>query len=79
MNGVSMIPLSMIMPGETVRLMEIRGGRRMRKRLADLGLTIGMTLDVMKTDRHGPMILRVKDSRLVIGRGMAHHILVKVT
>ncbi len=73
-----MIPLSMIAPGEEVRLVEIRGGHRLRKRLADLGLNLGTTLGVMKTDRHGPMILTVKDSRLVIGRGMAHHILVEV-
>jgi len=68
----------MIAPGEEVRLVEIRGGYRLRKRLADLGLNLGTTLGVMKTDRHGPMILTVKDSRLVIGRGMAHHILVEV-
>jgi ferrous iron transport protein A len=68
----------MISPGEDVRLMEIRGGQRMRKRLADLGLTIGMTLCVIKTDQHGPVILRVKDSRLVIGRAMAYRIFVDV-
>ncbi len=73
-----MMPLSMVAPGEEVRLVEIRGGQRLRKRLADLGLNIGLTLGVMKTDRSGPMILTVKDSRLVIGRGMAHHIFVEL-
>ncbi len=73
-----MMPLSMVAPGEEVRLIQIRGGQRLRQRLADLGLNVGMVLDVMKTDRNGPMILGVKDSRLVIGRGMAHHILVEL-
>jgi ferrous iron transport protein A len=51
----------------------------MRKRLADLGLNLGMTVRVMHRDRHGPLILAVKDSRLALGRGMAHRIMVELT
>jgi ferrous iron transport protein A len=51
----------------------------MRKRLADLGLNLGMTVRVIQRDRHGPLILAVKDARLALGRGMAHKIMVELT
>jgi ferrous iron transport protein A len=72
-----MMPLSMVHQGVEVRLIEIRGGLRMRKRLADLGLTCGMSLQTVSDSGNGPMILKVKESRLAIGRGMLHHILVE--
>jgi len=72
-----MMPLAMVSPGEEVRLVCIRGGRRMRKRLADLGLNLGMTVRVLQREGRGPLILAVKDSRLAVGRGMAHKILVQ--
>lgn len=74
-----MMPLAMVAPGEEVRLTAIRGGRRLRKRLADLGLNLGMTVRVIQRDRHGPLILAVKDGRLALGRGMAHKIMVELT
>jgi Fe2+ transport system protein FeoA len=74
-----MMPLAMVAPGEEVRLTAIRGGRRLRKRLADLGLNLGMTVRVVQRDRHGPLILAVKDARLALGRGMAHKIMVELT
>jgi Fe2+ transport system protein FeoA len=72
-----MMPLSMVSPGQEVRLLAIRGGHRMRKRLADLGLNPGATMHVVQRDGHGPLILAVRDSRLALGRGMAHRIMVE--
>lgn len=72
-----MIPLAMVSPGEEVRLVTIYGGQRVRKRLADLGLNLGMTVRVLQDNGHGPLILAVKDSRLAVGRGVALKILVQ--
>ncbi len=72
-----MMPLAMAQPGEDVKLVALRGGHRMRRRLADMGLTLNMPLRVVQRNGHGPLILAVKDSRLAIGRGMAHHIMVE--
>jgi len=72
-----MMPLAMVSPGEEVRLVAIHGGQRLRKRLADLGLNVGMTVRVLQHNGHGPLILAVKDSRLAVGRGMAHKIMVE--
>lgn len=72
-----MVPLTMACPGEEMRLVAIRGGCRMRKRLADLGLNPGTTVRVVQHNGRGPTIVAVKGSRLAIGRGMAHRILVE--
>jgi Fe2+ transport system protein FeoA len=67
--------LSMVAPGETVELVKIGEDKRLRKRLADLGLTVGLDVRVVQNSFAGPLILAVKeDSRLAIGRGMAHRI-----
>lgn len=69
------LPLSMVAPGQTVELIHIEEGRRLRKRLADLGLNVGLTVRVVQNSFAGPLILAVRqDSRLAIGRGMAHRI-----
>jgi Fe2+ transport system protein FeoA len=76
-HGSSAMPLSMVSPGETVELVQIRECRRLRKRLADLGLNVGLDVRVVQNCFSGPLILAVKeDARLAIGRGMARQILV---
>ncbi|GAB4574398.1 MAG: hypothetical protein Kow0077_20740 [Anaerolineae bacterium] len=70
-------PLCFTHPGETVKIVEIRGGRRLRKRLADLGLNVGMAVRVIQGTHGGPMLLAFKgDARLAIGAGIAQKILV---
>lgn len=71
------IPLALTSPGDCVIVVEIRGGRKMMHRLRDLGLNLGTDIRVIKNDVRGPLIIAVKeDSRLAIGRGMAHRIVV---
>ncbi len=73
-----MMPLTLASVGEEVRLVDIRGGQDLRKRLADLGFNVGMTLRIVQKDVNGPMILAVKDSRMVLGRGMAQKVMVEL-
>ncbi|MBN2048101.1 MAG: ferrous iron transport protein A [Anaerolineaceae bacterium] len=63
--------------GEEVRLIGIDGGRNLRKRLAELGLNVGMNFKVVNQIADGPMIIAIKESRLAIGRGMADKIFVE--
>lgn len=73
-----MIPLAMATPGKVVKLVTIHGGRGIRKRLADLGLTPGTTLRVVQSNSRGPIIVSFKDDvRLALGRGMAYKIKVE--
>jgi Fe2+ transport system protein FeoA len=68
-------PLSMSVAGQELRLDEIRAGRRLTHRLAELGLTPGVTLRVVQKNG-GPLLISVRGSRIAIGRGLAHKLLV---
>lgn len=72
------MPLNRVEPNKEVRLIAIEGGKKMKKRLADLGLNIGATIKVIRKSGQGPLILAVKESRLAIGDGMASKIIVEL-
>ncbi|MCD6520997.1 MAG: ferrous iron transport protein A [Anaerolineae bacterium] len=72
-----MMPLSMVASGETVRLIAVRGGRGICFRLAELGLVPGATFQVIQGSGQGPLILAFGETRLALGRGMAHKIYVE--
>ena len=71
------MPLAMVEAGLNVSVISLHGGLHVRKRLSDLGLAPGMMVRVVQRDPKGPIILAVKESRLAIGRGMAHKIMVE--
>jgi Fe2+ transport system protein FeoA len=68
------MPLSMFKPGQLLRLSEIRGGRRLQHRLAEMGLTPGSRFEVVVQKSRGPVIVNVKGARLMLGHGMIHRI-----
>lgn len=71
------MPLAMVESGKCVRLLAIRAGRGLRSRLAAMGLVPGVDLVVVRNSLNGPFIVSVKGSRVVLGRGMVHKILVE--
>jgi Fe2+ transport system protein FeoA len=74
------LPLCLVAPGESARIVRVDEGRKFRKRLADLGLVVGMEVRVVQAAHGaGPMILAVRnDSRLAVGWGMANKIRVQL-
>lgn len=71
------LPLTMVVPGREVILVSVRGGRGLRAKLTDMGLVEGMKLRVLHSQRSGPCIVLVGNTRLVLGYGMGRKILVK--
>lgn len=69
------MPLSMVRPGDRVTIVEIRGGRGLIGRLANMGFYPGIEIEVL-SNRPGPLILKKGGARLGLGYGMAHRILV---
>ena len=68
-----------IQDGETATIVAIHGGRMLTKRLADLGLTPGAEIKVIgRMLFSGPVQIEVCCSRLVLGKGLASKIIVKV-
>ncbi|MCI4397215.1 MAG: ferrous iron transport protein A [Acidobacteria bacterium] len=70
------MPLTMVEQGKKVRLVSVDGGHDMQSRLAAMGLVPGAEIEVLGNSSRGPFLIAVKGSRLMIGRGMAHKILV---
>ncbi len=54
----------------------LTGGHDLVARLAALGLTPGVAFEIAQNPGHGPVIVLVRDTRLVLGRGEAAHVLV---
>lgn len=69
--------LSMIDPGKEVTLIDINGGRGIRSKLYSMGLVPGVSLRILNRNGSGPVMIATRDSRLVIGRGMAEKIIVE--
>jgi Fe2+ transport system protein FeoA len=76
------VALTALKKGETGTVSSIKAGpgkgRIFEKRLMDMGLTPGTKVSVVKSAPfHGPIEIRVRSSRLALGRGMAERIFVE--
>ena len=73
------MPLTMVKPGEKVILVDVRGGSGLKHRLTTMGLSIGSKMEVIAYNHKGPVIVAVDETntRLALGRGMAHKIIVE--
>jgi len=69
-------PLSMVAAGETVTIAKIDAGRGLNSRLAAMGLFANTQVTVVGNSHPGPFVVMVKGSRVMLGRGMAHKIMV---
>ncbi len=70
------MPLAMASPGEVVQVVDIKAGRGLTRRLADMGLTPGVRIRVISSQMPGPVIIDLRGSRLALGHGVAQKILV---
>ncbi len=68
-------PLSAARRGDYVRLTHIDAGHRLSHRLAELGLTPGVVMEVVHKNG-GPMLIAVRGARLALGQGVTDKILV---
>ncbi len=70
------MPLTLVQIGRRVRLVGVDAGPGLQGRLAAMGLVPGAELEVLRNCPHGPFLIAVKGSRLMLGRGMAQKLLV---
>ncbi|MGC8848977.1 MAG: FeoA family protein [Candidatus Bathyarchaeia archaeon] len=72
------IPLSSLKPGESGIVSYYLGGKGLQRRLAEMGLTPGVEVNVVKAaPLHGPVQVSVRGYSLALGRGVASRIFVK--
>ena len=72
-----MLPLNLVSPGKKVVLKAIVGGRKIRSRMIDMGLSKGMEFRVIQNFRPGPCIIGIGNSKLALGRGISEKIIVE--
>ncbi len=71
------MPLSMVRPGQRVRIAEIRGGRGLIGKFTHMGFYPGVEIEVI-SNRPGPLIVSRGGVKLGLGYGMANRILVSL-
>ena len=69
--------LDEIPAGTSVRITRIDAGSGLKNRLAAMGLLTNVEIHVLRNDRAGQIIVNVKHSKVILGRGMSHKIFVK--
>lgn len=77
MEKENYISLADVKKGNIVKLKEIIGGHKIKKRLLDMGLLPGTELKIVSSNNMGPMIIEVNNSRLALGRGLSKKVLVE--
>jgi ferrous iron transport protein A len=70
----SEIPLSDLRAGEKGIVIRVNGGRGMLERVTYLGFVPGTEIYILQNLRHGPIIVRVHDARIALGREIARRI-----
>jgi ferrous iron transport protein A len=82
-----MMPLGLLSADERAEVIEIKSGSsaagvmagNCEDRVEDMGVRAGKIVEVLNNAGRGPILLKVDESRIAIGRGMAMKIMVRRT
>jgi ferrous iron transport protein A len=67
-------PLSFLRAGEAGVIVRVSGGHGMSERMASLGFIPGTEVVVLQNFGYGPIIVRVHEAHIALGRGVAARI-----
>lgn len=70
------MPLNIIGVGKSAEIDNLTGSENMCKKLMEMGMNKGAVIQIVKNDA-GSLIIRIGESRLVLGRGMAQKVMVR--
>lgn len=70
------LPLAMADQGTQMRIVALRAGRELDRRLRDMGLNPGVELKVQQRQPGGALVVMCGGTRIALGGGMAHKIMV---
>ncbi len=76
MDKENRMTLSQVRPGQKVRLARVDAGQGMNARLASMGLVPNVEIAMVSNGHPGPIVVNVKGTKMMLGRGMAQKILV---
>lgn len=69
-------PLSKLSPGQTAVIKSCQGGRGRIGRCLSLGFTPGSQLKMLENFNYGPVLVKLHDTEVALGREMAENVLV---
>jgi ferrous iron transport protein A len=75
--GVDLLWLSELKAGEEATLQGFQAGHGLVSRLSALGFTPGARVTMVQNIGHGPLIVKVRDTRIALGRGEAMKVRVR--
>ena len=73
------ILLDQLAPGSRAVVIELRGGRGFASRLAGMGISVGCQIEMLQNAARGPLLVRVRDTRIALGRIEASKIVVNTS
>lgn len=71
------MPLTQVRAGQTVEVVTIDAGGGLKNRLAAMGVLTHATLRILRNEGAGRLIVTIKNSKVVIGRGASSKIFVR--
>lgn len=71
-----MRPLSMVEEGTVLVVRDIHGGKTIKSRMESLGLKAGKKFEVLKNSS-GPLLIKLDNTRIMLGFGEANKIYCK--
>jgi ferrous iron transport protein A len=77
MSDESVVSLSETKIGQTVRLVRVEAGHGLKHRLAAMGLLPNTKIKLLRNEGKGQLIISVKGTKVVLGRGMSEKIMVE--
>ncbi len=75
---VNSITLDKVQPGESVCLLPFITGRQASRKLMEMGMQPGDTLEILKNDLIGKTLVKNNEIQIEIGRGLASKMLVEI-
>ena len=72
-----MMSLAMASVNDNLKIVQVWHGGKFKKKLSEMGIYKDSQIKVIKNDIPGPLIVDVKGSRLILGRGQAQKIMVE--
>ena len=76
MEKTNIKPLDKIAAGTAAKIVTIDAGSSLKNRLAAMGLLADVQVRVVRNDGAGQIIINVKNSKIILGRGMSHKVFV---
>jgi ferrous iron transport protein A len=76
-TAAPILPLVELPAGTSAVVRSLGGGSEFVGRVSAMGIGPGATVEVLRNPRRGPLLVRVRDTRIALGRGEAAKVLVE--